>query len=154
LTRYRGERFLDPSDSLHPELTHNFSVVALLSVVAYISQTFQHSTPDEISTSIIERYSQSIIHYSLGDTIKVLSVLSSSMSTSTPLPPEMKVTKVGAADLYNTPDLPVLIDAGVEALNVIEITTNQIAECMERILLEIKGLVGEILFSSERRGER
>jgi hypothetical protein len=125
--------------------------VASLSVVAYISQVFQDLGPNTEMIVTNNSKVSNIFRY-LRDTTKVLSVLASSISTGVPLPPELQIGVAIEEDTAalkggrKSVDLHVLLDPGVEALNAIEITAAQVTRSVGRIHIEVRKLVGEILF--------
>jgi hypothetical protein len=126
------------------------SIVALLSVVAYISQTFQNSEPN--SEIVIDKFKGSSVLRYLGDATKVLSVTASSISTGLPLPPEMNIRVEKEEELIGSGPggkfvhLHTFVNSDVEALNVIELATAQCTRAVEKIHQEVKILVGEMVF--------
>jgi hypothetical protein len=127
--------------SFDKTLTVSISIVALLSVVAYISQAFQGKPENRLRSEIAQNRSEAIVHDNFIAIITVISVLASSISTGTALPPGLNITAV------KNDHLPASVIEN-ESIVVVHVAMEEISRSVERLIQVVKRLVGELSFAT------
>ncbi|OCL08527.1 hypothetical protein AOQ84DRAFT_376686 [Glonium stellatum] len=127
------------------------SIVASLSVVAYVPQTFVRAGKAPFNAHVINAYSDSLLHPSSGILMTILSVLAPYIATGTPLPPGLEqqittdVIKHFLEDLLAEDDGQNFVpNPEVEAFIAAHIATADIVMPLQRLVSTVKELVGEL----------
>lgn len=114
-------------------------------MIAYVSQAFQDSEVEMLQPTSLH-FSKSI-HRTFSETITICSVLASSISTGSSLPPGLAAqssSNISQEMLMGCTDQDYLPISHREALVVIEVATSQIAENLVGMIEVVKAMVGEI----------
>jgi hypothetical protein len=114
-------------------------------VIAYASQAFQDSEV-EVLQYLSPHFIESI-HHNFSRAIAIFSVLASSISTGSPLPPGLlaqSLSDINEETILGGINRDELAISQLEALVVIEVAGRQITETVGSMVETVKPLVGEI----------